>query len=314
MLEPSRAGSNSADTLPPVSTLTPFAWLSIAAALATMALKGLAAWITGSVGLLSDALESFVNLGAALLALWMLRVAAEPPDEKHPFGYSKAEYFSAVVEGGLIVAAAAAIVATAAPRLFAPQPIQAYGIGLVISFTATAINLGVARALLRASKTHHSIALEADAQHLLSDVWTSLGILVGVGAIGLSGWLILDPLIAIAVAVYIVWTGVGVMRRSLWGLMDRALPESELEAIRAILDPYKARGLDYHALRTRRAGRRRLVELHLLVPGDMSVRDGHHVAEEIEEGIRAALPGTAVLTHLEPIEDARSYQDQELFR
>jgi cation diffusion facilitator family transporter len=297
-----------------MGSLTPFAWLSIAAALATMALKGLAAWITGSVGLLSDALESFVNLGAALLALWMLRLAAVPPDEKHPFGYSKAEYFSAVVEGGLIVAAATAIVGTAAPRLLAPQPIEAYGFGLVISLAATAINLGVALTLLRASKTHHSVVLEADAQHLLTDVWTSIGIVAGVGAIALTGWLILDPLIAIAVAAYIVWTGVGVMRRSLLGLMDRALPESELAAIRSVLEPYKVRGLDYHALRTRRAGRRRLVELHLLVPGDMSVRDGHHVAEEIEERIRAALPGTAVLTHLEPIEEAASYRDQELFR
>ena len=297
-----------------MGTLTPFAWLSIAAALATMALKGLAAWITGSVGMLSDALESFVNLGAGLLALWMLRVAAVPPDVKHPFGYSMAEYFSAVVEGALILAAAAAIIGTAVPRLLAPRPIEAFGVGVVISLAATAINLGVALALLRAGKRHDSVALEADAQHLLTDVWTSLGIVAGVGAISLSGWLILDPLIAIAVAVYIVWTGVGVMRRSLLGLMDRALPETELGAIRGILEPYKARGLDYHALRTRRAGRRRLVELHLLVPGEMSVRDGHHVAEEIEERIRAALPGTAVLTHLEPIEDATSYKDQELFR
>jgi cation diffusion facilitator family transporter len=295
-------------------TITPYAWLSIAAALATMALKGLAAWITGSVGMLSDALESLVNLGAALLALWMLRVAAGPPDEKHPFGYSKAEYFSAVVEGGLIIAAAAAIVGTAVPRLLAPQPIESFGTGLVISLVATAINLGVALALLRASKTHHSIALEADAHHLLTDVWTSLGIVAGVGAIALTGWLVVDPLIAIGVAVYIVWTGVRVMRRSLLGLMDRALPESELDAIRGILEPYKTKGLDYHALRTRRAGRHRLVELHLLVPGAMSVHDGHHVAEEIEARIRAALPGTAVLTHLEPIEDLRSYRDQELFR
>ena len=314
MLEPSRAGSNSAANLRLVDRLTPYAWLSIAAALATMALKGLAAWITGSVGLLSDALESLVNLGAALLALWMLRVAAEPPDEKHPFGYSKAEYFSAVVEGMLIVAAATAIVATAVPRLLAPRPIEAFGLGLAISLAATLINLAVAVTLLRAGKRHDSVALEADGQHLLTDVWTSVGIVAAVGAIALTGWLILDPLIAIAVAVYIVWTGVGVMRRSLLGLMDRALPETELEAIRAVLEPYKAKGLDYHALRTRRAGRRRLVELHLLVPGGISVHDGHAVAEEIEDRIRAALPGTAVLTHLEPIEAPASYRDQELFR
>ena len=297
-----------------MGSLTSFAWLSIAAALATMALKGVAAWLTGSVGLLSDALESFVNLGAALLALWMLRVALVPPDEKHPFGYSKAEYFSAVAEGVMILGAALAIIAAALPRLIAPQPIQAIGAGLAISLAATGINLGVALLLLRASKKHHSVALEADAHHLLTDVWTSIGILVGVGAIALTGWLILDPLIGIGVAFYIVWTGVGVIRRSLWGLMDRALPEGELENIRAVLDPYKAKGMDYHALRTRRAGRRRLVELHLLVPGAMSVHEGHRLAEEIEDKIRAVLPGSAVLTHLEPIEDAVSYRDQELFR
>ena len=297
-----------------MGSLASYAWLSIVAALATMALKGVAAWLTGSVGLLSDALESFVNLGAALLALWMLRVAVVPPDEKHPFGYSKAEYFSAVVEGGLIIVAALAIIATALPRLVEPRPIEAFGAGLVISLAATAINLGVALVLLRASKQHHSVALEADAHHLLTDVWTSIGIVVGVGAIALTGWLILDPLVAIGVAVYIVWTGVGVMRRSVWGLMDRALPEDELDSIRGVLDSHRAQGLDYHALRTRRAGRRRLVELHLLVPGAMSVHEGHRLAEEIEDKIRAALPGTAVLTHLEPIEDPASYRDEELFR
>ncbi len=291
-----------------------YAWLSIAAALTTMALKGVAAWLTGSVGLLSDALESFVNLGAALLALWMLRVAMVPPDAKHPFGYGKAEYFSAVVEGGLIIVAALAIVAAALPRLIAPRPIESFGAGLVISLAATAINLGVSLVLLRASKAHQSVALEADAHHLLTDVWTSIAIVVGVGAIALTGWLILDPLIAIAVAVYIVWAGVAVIRRSLAGLMDRALPESELERIKKILEPYKSKGMDYHALRTRRAGRHRLVELHLLLPGAMTVREGHQVADEIEDRIRAALPGTGVLTHMEPIEDPASYRDQELFR
>lgn len=297
-----------------MSSLARYAWLSVAAALATMALKGVAAWLTGSVGLLSDALESFVNLGAALLALWMLRVAAVPPDEKHPFGYSKAEYFSAVAEGGLIIVAALAIVAAALPRLIEPRTIEAVGAGLAISLGATAINLGVALVLLRAGRRHHSVALEADAQHLLTDVWTSIGIVAGVGAIALTGWLILDPLIAVAVAGYIIWTGVGVMRRSVWGLLDRSLPEEEMRDIRAILEPYKSRGMDYHALRTRRAGRRRLVELHLLVPGEISVREGHRIADEIEERIRAALPGSAVLTHLEPIEDPASYKDQELFR
>ena len=306
--------AQSHDKLGVMTSLARYAWLSVAAALVTMALKGGAAWLTGSVGLLSDALESLVNLGAVLLALWMLRVAIGPPDEKHPFGYSKAEYFSAVVEGGLIILAALAIVAVALPRLLEPQPIQAFGAGVVISLAATAINLGVALVLLRASQRHHSVALEADAHHLLTDVWTSIAIVAGVGAIALTGWLILDPLIGFAVAVYIVWTGVGVIRRSVWGLMDRALPDSELDSIRAILQPYKAQGMDYHALRTRRAGRHRLVELHLLVPGEISVREGHRIADDIEDKIRAALPGTAVLTHLEPIEDPASYRDQELFR
>ncbi len=297
-----------------MASLARYAWLSIAAALTTMALKAIAAWLTGSVGLLSDALESFVNLGAGVLALWMLRVAAVPPDDKHPFGYSKAEYFSAVVEGALIIVAALAIIGTALPRLVEPRPIESFGAGLVISLAATAINLGVALVLLRASKTHHSVALEADAHHLLTDVWTSIAIVVGVGAIALTGWLVLDPLIAIAVAIYIVWTGVAVMRRSVMGLLDRSLPEGELERIHKVLAPYRASGLDYHALRTRRAGRRRLVELHLLVPGETSVREGHRIADEIEEKIRAAIPGTGVLTHLEPIGDPASYKDQELFR
>ena len=312
MPRPQRAQSH--DKLGVMTSLARYAWLSVAAALATMALKGVAAWLTGSVGLLSDALESFVNLGAALLALWMLRVAVVPPDDKHPFGYSKAEYFSAVVEGGLIIVAALVIIATAVPRLIEPRPIEAFAAGLVISLAATAINLGVALVLLRASKKYHSVALEADAHHLLTDVWTSIGIVVGVGAIALTGWLILDPLVAIGVAIYIVWTGVGVMRHSVWGLMDRALPEDELDSIRGVLGSYRAQGLDYHALRTRRAGRRRLVELHLLVPGGMTVHEGHRLAEEIEDQIRAALPGTAVLTHLEPIEDPASYRDEELFR
>jgi cation diffusion facilitator family transporter len=295
-------------------SLARYAWLSVATALATMALKGAAAWLTGSLGLLSDALESFVNLGAALVAVYTLGVAARQPDEKHPFGYTKAEYFSAAVEGALILLAALAIVVTAVPRLVDPQPIERFDVGIFIALLAAALNLGTALVLLRAGKRHDSIALEADAHHLLTDVWTSIGVVVGVGATVLTGWLALDPLIAIAVAVHIAWTGTKVLRRAVLGLMDRALPEPDLERIRAILDAYRANGLDYHALRTRRAGRLRLVEMHLLVPGAMTVREGHRVADEIEEKIRAALPGSAVLTHLEPIEDAASYRDEALFR
>jgi cation diffusion facilitator family transporter len=204
-------------------SLARYAWLSVATALATMALKGLAAWLTGSLGLLSDALESFVNLGAALVALYTLGVAARQPDEKHPFGYTKAEYFSAAVEGGLILLAALAIVVTAVPRLVDPQPIERFDVGIFIALLAAALNLGTALVLLRAGKRHDSIALEADAHHLLTDVWTSIGVVVGVGATVLTGWLALDPLIAIAVAVHIAWTGARVLRRATLGLMDRAL-------------------------------------------------------------------------------------------
>lgn len=295
-------------------SLARFAWLSVAAALVTMVLKGVAAWLTGSLGLLSDALESFVNLGAAFVALISLRIAVREPDEKHPFGYTKAEYFSAAVEGGLIFVAAIAIVAAAVPRLIAPQPISHFDIGIVISLVAAAVNLGTALVLLRAGKRHDSIALEADGYHLLTDVWTSIGVVAGVGATVLTGWLALDPLIAIAVAVHIAFTGVKVLRRSVLGLMDRALPEPDMERIREILEPYRVRGLDYHALRTRRAGRLRMVDMHLLAPGAMTVREAHRVADEIEDRIREALPGSAVLTHLEPIEDPASYRDDPLLR
>ena len=295
-------------------SLARYAWLSVAAALVTMALKGVAAWLTGSMGLLSDAAESLVNLAAALVALYSLRISAREPDEKHPFGYSKAEYFSSGVEGTLIMLAALAIVAAAIPRLISPREIMHFDTGIFVSLVAAAINLGVALVLLGAGRRHDSNALEADAHHLLTDVWTSIGVVAGVGATVLTGWLMLDPLIAIAVALHITWTGAKVLRRSVLGLMDRALPEPDLERIRQILEPYRVRGIEYHALRTRRAGRVRMVEMHLLVPGEMTVREGHRVADEIEDAIRAALPGSAVLTHLEPIEDPASYRDEALLR
>jgi cation diffusion facilitator family transporter len=290
-------------------SLTRYAWLSVAAALVTMALKGVAAWMTGSLGLLSDALESFVNLGAALIAVYTLRIAVREPDEKHPFGYSKAEYFSSAIEGALIMLAALAIVATAIPRLIAPQPIVHVDTGIFVSLVAAGVNLGTALVLLGAGRRHDSIALEADAHHLLTDVWTSIGVVAGVGATVFTGWLVLDPLIAIAVALHITWTGAKVLRRSALGLMDRALPEPDVDRIRAILEPYRVRGIEYHALRTRRAGRVRMVDMHLLVPGEMTVREGHRVADEVEQAIRAALPGSVVLTHLEPIGDPASYRD-----
>ena len=295
-------------------SLTRFAWLSIAAALATIALKGLAWWLTGSVGLLSDALESFVNLAAAILALWLLRVAARPPDDEHSFGHDKAEYFASGIEGTFILAAAVGIVLTAVPRLLHPEPLQQLGWGLAVSAVAALVNLVVGQILIRAGKAHHSITLEADGQHLMTDVWTSAGVIAAVALVAVTDWLRLDPLIAIAVAAHICLTGVRLMRRSVSGLMDSALPREERDRVQAILERHRAAGVDYHALRTRQAGHRRFVYFHLLVPGAWSVEKGHNLMEDIEGEIRASLPYATVIAHLEPVEDPSSYQDVNLDR
>ncbi len=294
--------------------LTSFAWLSIAAALATIALKGLAWWLTGSVGLLSDALESFVNLAAALFTLLVLTIAARPPDEAHAFGYSKAEYFASGFEGTLIVVAAALIALAAGQRLLDPQPLDRVGLGLAASALAAALNLAVARVLLAASRRHRSIALEADARHLLTDVWTSAGVIAGVAAVAATGWLWLDPLLALAVAANITWWGVRLMRRSVLGLMDRALPAAERAAIERVLDQFRDAGVAFHAVRTREAAGRSFVSMHVLVPGGWTVQRGHEVVEEIEARIRSAVPGAVVFTHLEPREDPTSYRDERLDR
>jgi cation diffusion facilitator family transporter len=291
-----------------------FAWLSIAAALATIGLKGLAWWLTGSVGLLSDALESFVNLAGALMTLAMLAVAEMPADDKHAFGHSKAEYFASAFEGLLILLAAIAIAVAAIHRLLAPQPLQQLGGGVAVSVAASAINFAVARVLLDAGRRHHSIALEADARHLITDVWTSAGVIAALGAVALTGWQWLDPLIALAVAANIVWTGLQLLGRSTSGLMDARLPENQHTQVFAILERYRATGLDYHALRTRQAGTRQFVSVHVLVPGNWTVARGHDVLDAIETEIRAALPRAHVLTHLEPIEDPASWHDIGLDR
>jgi len=298
----------------PRSSLVRFAWLSIAAAAATIALKGAAWWLTGSVGLLSDALESFVNLAAAVMTLSMLAIAARPPDEAHEYGYSKAEYFASGFEGTLILVAAVLIALAAVDRLITPQPLEWVGAGLAISVAASAINFGVARVLARAGRHYRSIALEADAQHLMTDVWTSAGVVVGVGAVALTGWLWLDPVVALAVAAHIVWAGLQLVRRSALGLLDQALPAAEREAIEAALEEFRGRGIDFHALRTRQAAGRSFVSMHVLVPGGWSVKRGHDVLEEIEARIRAAVPHAAVFTHLEPREDPASYEDLRLDR
>lgn len=289
-----------------------FALLSIAAALATIALKTLAWWLTGSVGLLSDALEGTVNLAGATLMLAMLVVASRPPDDNHAYGYSKAEYFASGFEGTLIVIAASLIAYAAVERLISPRPLDNVGAGLVISAAASAINYAVARRLFAAAGRYKSIALEADAQHLMTDVWTSAGVVIGVAAVALTGWLWLDPLIALAVAANIVWSGVKLVRRSLSGLLDRALPSHERQALQRILDRYRTQGIDFHALRTRQAGARSFVSMHVLVPAEWSVAQGHDLAHQVEHAVREALPGVTVLTHIEPLGHPESYRDIDL--
>lgn len=296
------------------ASLQRYAWLSIAAAIATILLKGWAWQMTGSVGLLSDAIESFVNLAGALMALWMLALAEAPADDKHPHGHGKAEYFSSAFEGFLILVAAVSIAYAALNRLFDPQPLESVSVGLVISLSASLINLAVARVLMAVGRRHNSISLEADAHHLMTDVWTSVGVILGVGLVWLTGWLWLDPLLAVAVAINILWTGYQLVRRSADGLLDAALPAEQVAAVEALLATYRQRGLAFHALRTRQSGARAFITLHVLVPGQWTVQQGHDLVEEIEAGIRAAVPRSHVLTHLEPIEDADSLADLELDR
>jgi cation diffusion facilitator family transporter len=296
------------------ASLKRYAWLSIAAALATILLKGAAWWLTGSVGLLSDALESFVNLAGALMALAMLSLAATPEDENHAHGHGKAEYFSSAFEGFLILVAAVSIGYAAVDRLIHPRPIEDVGIGLVVSVLASIINLLTARTLMAVGREHNSITLEADAHHLFTDVWTSAGVISGVGLVWLSGWLWLDPVIALLVAANIVWTGWRLLHRSAEGLMDVSIPQERIEAIETVLAGYRARGLEFHALRTRQAGARAFVTLHVLVPGAWTVQVGHDWLERIEADIRRAVPGSHVTTHLEPKEDPLSLSDQSLDR
>jgi cation diffusion facilitator family transporter len=291
-----------------------FAWLSIGAAVATILLKTIAYLLTGSVGLLSDAMESLVNLVGAIMALSMLTIAARPADEDHSYGHSKAEYFSSGVEGTLILVATLGIGVAAGQRVLAPRPLEQVGVGLAVSVGASLVNLAVALVLLRAGKQNRSITLEANAQHLLTDVWTSAGVIVGVGAVVATGWLRLDPIVALFVAANIVWTGSRIVRKSVLGLMDTSLPAAEMAAVRAALDSRLKDGIGYHALRTRQSGVRRFVEFHVLVPGAWTVHRGHKLLEEIESRIRAVVPDVTVSTHLESLDDPASWEDLHLDR
>jgi cation diffusion facilitator family transporter len=294
--------------------LTRFAWLSIGAAILTIGLKTVAYFLTGSVGLLSDALESLVNLAGAFMALAMLTIDARPADEEHAYGHSKAEYFSSGAEGALILIAAVSIILTAIPRLIEPQPLEQVGLGMGVSVLASVVNLVVALFLLRAGKKHSSITLQANAQHLLTDVWTSVGVLIGVGLVALTGWQRLDPIVAFIVAGNIIWHGFRIVRDSVLGLMDTALSANELEILKNTIDLHMKNGVEYHALRTRQSGSRKFASMHILVPDTWTVLHGHYLLEKIEADIRRALPGITVFTHLEPLGDPASWEDTKLDR
>lgn len=298
-------------TLP---SLRRYALASILAALITIGLKGGAYFLTGSVGILSDALESLVNLLAAVIALIALSVAARPADEDHAYGHNKAEYFASGFEGGLILVAAGSIAYTSIARLLAPRSIDAPVLGLAVSGFASLINLAVALVLARAGRRFESITLEADARHLMTDVWTSAGVIGGVGIAAATGWTVLDPIVALVVAANIVRTGIDLLRRSALGLLDTALPENVRGQIDQVLAAHEEAGVHFHALRTRRAGRWRFVSFHVLVPGDWSVQRGHDLLERIEGEIRERVPFCTIFTHLEPIEDPVSWDDQRLER
>jgi cation diffusion facilitator family transporter len=296
-------------------SLSKYAWLSVAAAISTIGLKAAVYLYTNSVSFLSDALESLINLAVAILAVWLIKIAESPPDDDHEFGHDKAEYFSSGIEGTLIFLAAIGIVIAAAPRIFSPQPISNIGIGLVISFIAALINLFVGLLLIRVGKQNDSIVLEADGHHLMTDVWTSVGIFIAIAIVGLTDWFILDPIIALVVAISIAWTGYKLIRRSVLGLMDTVIDEESANFAIEILATYKNKlGIDYHAFRTRKSGARKFIYFHLLVPDEWSVKKGHDLAEEIELKILDKIPHSAVFVHLEPLEDPTSFKDIELFR
>ena len=298
----------------PRDGLTRYAWLSVLTAIVIILLKVGAYWLTGSIGFLSDALESGANIIAAVITLVALTVAARPPDREHTFGHSTAEYLSSGADATLILVAAVVLGEQAAQPRLAPRPLAQVGLGVAVSAVAAAVNFGVARVLLRAGQRHRSAALTADAQHLLTDVWTSLGVIVAVTLVGLTGWLWLDPVIGLLVALQIILTGLKLVRLSINGLLDVSLPADEVARVTAVLDGYVPRGVGYHALRTRQAGAQRFVSFHLLVPGSWSVQQGHELLEEIEREIRHQLEPVNVLGHIEPSEDPVSLQDDTLFR
>jgi cation diffusion facilitator family transporter len=292
--------------------LSRFAWLSIAAALVTIALKTVAWQVTGSVGLLSDAAESLVNLVAAIVALVALTVAIKPADKNHHFGHSKAEYFSAAAEGMMIFVAAAVILFSSIQRFLNPQALENVGVGLAVSVVASVVNGLVAVVLLRAGARYRSITLTADGKHLMTDVWTSVGVVVGVLLVWVTGLERLDPVVAFAVGLNILVTGWRLIRSASAGLMDVSLPKEDNEVIRSVLGRFTSAEVSWHRLLTREAGNRRFMQFDLLVPGGWTVQRGHDLVEDITDALVAEFPDIEVLCHIEPVEDPRSYEDTEV--
>jgi cation diffusion facilitator family transporter len=293
-----------------LTSLAKFLYLSIAAAIVTIILKFYAYHLTGSMGLLSDALESFVNLFAVLFALLMLRISQKPADEDHLFGHSKAEYFSSAAEGALILIAAFSIIRSAIPRIIEPAPLENINVGLLFSLLASVVNLVVGSVLIGIGKNRKSLVLEADGRHLMTDVWTSGGVIVGILLVKFTGWIIIDPIIAILVALNIIYVGYKLISRSASGLMDATIPEADLEKVTLYLDSLKVHEIEYHSLMTRVAGQRKFISMHLLVPGDWSVKQGHDWADIVEETIIGLFDEpVTVSTHIEPVEDPASMED-----
>ena len=287
-----------------------FMYLSIAAAIVTILLKSYAYYITGSMGLLSDALESFVNLFAAVFALVMLTISQKPADEEHRFGHGKAEYFSSAIEGALILVAAFTIIWAAIPRIMNPAPLENVNTGLFFSLLASLVNLAVGMTLIHHGKKNKSILLEADGRHLMTDVYTTVGVIAGIVMVLITGWLIIDPIIAILVALNIIYTGYKLISRSASGLMDATIPDEDLQKITTYLDSIKEQQIEYHSLLTRIAGQRKFISLHLLIPGEWTVKKGHDYADDVEETIISLFDEpVTVSTHIEPVEDPASMRD-----
>lgn len=290
------------------------ATVSVIASLFTIVLKLAAFFLTNSVSLLSDALESFVNLFAAAITFFMIKLSLKPPDETHPYGHSKAEYISSTAEGLFIMLAAAAIIITAVQRLLNPAPLDAPGLGLLFSIIASAINLLVGLVLIQAGKKRHSLALEADGHHLLTDVYTTAGVLIGLVVVYTTKLFIFDPIIAIIVGLNIISAGFSIVQRSLGGFMDTAIDTIYLNVLKDTFADYQQKKIEFHGLRTRKSGSRMFISFHILVPGSWTVHQGHTLAEEIEKKIRVAIPRSTITTHIEPLEDPSAWEDMGLDR